>query len=30
MEVGIVHLGQTLPPVVEEVRDDGCMLVVDG
>lgn len=30
MEVGIVHLGATLPGVVEDVRDDGRTLIVAG
>lgn len=30
MEVGIVHLGATLPGVVEEVRDGGRTLIVAG
>lgn len=30
MEVGIVHLGTTLPGVVEDVRDGGRTLIVAG
>jgi hypothetical protein len=30
MEVAIVHLGTTMPAVVEEVRDDGRTVVAGG
>jgi len=30
MAVGIVHLGETTPGVVDEVLDEGRTLIVDG